>query len=160
MTFEIISRTCLASSNRVTEDHPMKKLLRSLVRTTAIVSLLPVVSQAAVASGIPQMRTYVSGLGSDANSCSASLPCSSFRVALAATAAGGEIYVLNSANYGVVTINKAVTITSEGALAGVLATSGVGLTIQAGAGDGVNPRGPDIDGGHFGSTGNPFGSGP
>ena len=137
----------------------MKKVLRSLVRTTAIVSLLPVVSQAAAASGIPQMRTYVSGLGSDTNSCTASLPCSSFRVALAATAAGGEIYVLNSANYGVVTINKAVTITSEGAVAGVLATSGVGLTIQAGAGDVINLRGLDIDGGNSGSTGIQFVSG-
>jgi nitrous oxidase accessory protein NosD len=78
---------------------------------------------------------------------------------LAATAAGGEIYVLNSANYGAVTINKAVTITSEGAVAGVLATSGVGLTIQAGAGDVINLRGLDIDGGNSGSTGIQFVSG-
>jgi hypothetical protein len=42
--------------------------------------------------------------------------------ALALTIAGGEIYVLNSANYGAVTINKAVTITSEGAVVGVLPT--------------------------------------
>jgi hypothetical protein len=75
------------------------------------------------------------------------------------TIAGGEIYVLNSANYGAVTINKAVTITSEGAVAGVLATSGVGITINAGASDVINLRGLDIDGGNSGSTGIQFSSG-
>jgi parallel beta helix pectate lyase-like protein len=149
--------TSTALLNRVIEDHPMKKVLCSLVRTTMIVFFLPSVSQAA--PGIPQMRTYVSGLGSDTNPCTVSLPCSSFRAALAATAAGGEIYVLNSANYGAMTINKAVTITSEGAVAGVLATSGVGLTIRAGAGDVINLRGLDIDGGNSGSTGIQFVSG-
>ena len=137
----------------------MKKVLRSLIWTTMIVPALPAVAQAASPPAAPQMRTYVSGLGSDTNPCTASLPCSSFRVALAATAAGGEIYVLNSANYGAVTINKAVTITSEGAVAGVLATSGVGLTIQAGAGDVINLRGLDIDGGNSGSVGIQFSSG-
>jgi hypothetical protein len=49
-----------------------------------------------------------------------------------------------------------VSITSEGAVAGVLATSGAGLTIAAGAGDVINLRGLDIDGrssGGFGAYG-------
>jgi hypothetical protein len=110
-------------------------------------------------SRTPQMRSFVSGLGSDSNPCTASLPCKTFSAALGLTIAGGEIYVLNSANYGAVTINKAVTITSEGAVAGVLAMSGVGLTISAGAGDLINLRGLDIDGGNSGSTGIQFNSG-
>ena len=65
----------------------------------------------------------------------------------------------NSANYGPVTINKSVTITSEGAVAGVLAASGVGITIAAGASDVVNLRGLDIDGGFTGSVGIQFTSG-
>jgi len=72
------------------------------------------------------MRTYVSGTGNDSYPCLASWPCQTFQAALALTVAGGEIYVLDSANYGAVTINKAVSITSEGAMAGVLATSGAG----------------------------------
>ena len=136
----------------------MKKVLRSLIWTTMIVPFLPS-AQAANAPATPQMRTYVSGLGKDTNPCTASLPCSSFRAALALTTAGGEIYVLNSANYGAVTINKAVTITSESAVAGVLATNGVGLTIQAGAGDVINLRGLDIDGANAGSIGIQFISG-
>src|SRR5262249_21924227 len=107
----------------------------------------------------PQSRTYVSGVGIDGGPCTAASPCRTFSAALALTTAGGEVFVLNSANYGAATINKAVTITSEGAVAGVLATSGAGLTISAGAGDVVNLRGLDIDGGGSGSTGIQFGSG-
>src|SRR5262245_9736475 len=71
-------------------------------------------------SATPQLRTYVSGTGKDNNPCSASSPCQTFQAALALTLPGGEVYVLDSANYGPVTINKSVTITSEGAVAGVL----------------------------------------
>jgi len=125
-----------------------------------IMPFLPAVAQAGTsAPHTPQMRTYVSGLGNDSNPCTASLPCKTFSAALALTIAGGEIFVLNSANYGAVTINKAVTITSEGAVAGVLATSGVGLTINAGASDVINLRGLDIDGGNSGSVGIQFSSG-
>jgi hypothetical protein len=75
------------------------------------------------------------------------------------TLPGGEIHVLDSADYGPVTINKAVTITSEGAVAGVLATSGMGITISAGATDVINLRGLDIDGGQSGSIGIQFSAG-
>ena len=105
------------------------------------------------------MRTYVSGLGSDNNPCTVSSPCGTFQAALALTIAGGAIYVLDSANYGPVTINKAVTITSEGAMAGVLATSGVGMTISAGASDVINLHGLDIDGANSNSIGIQFNSG-
>src|SRR5262245_35764585 len=81
----------------------------------------------------PQLRTYISGVGSDSNPCTASSPCRTFQAALALTIAGGQIYVLNSANYGSVTLNKAITIASEGAVAGALATSGAAIMINAGA---------------------------
>jgi len=74
--------------------------------------------------------------------CSVSSPCQTLQTALALTAAEGEIYVPDSANYRAVTINKAVSITSERAVAGVLATSGAGITVAAGAGDVINLRGP------------------
>jgi len=124
-------------------------------------SAVPATAQthSASAPATPQMRSFVSGLGSDSNPCTASLPCKTFNAALALTTAGGEIYVLNSANYGAATINKAITITSEGAVAGVLAMSGVGLTISAGASDVINLRGLDIDGGNSGGTGIQFSSG-
>src|SRR5215831_20491960 len=132
----------------------MTRTAKLLLVAAISVLLLPVNSFAA-----PQARTYVSAQGSDANPCLVSLPCRTFQAALALTTAGGEIFVLNSANYGAVTITKAVTITSEGAVAGVLATTGVGITIQAGAGDVINLRGLDIDGGNSGGTGIQFISG-
>jgi nitrous oxidase accessory protein NosD len=147
----------------------MRRLVLPLALAIITVPLLHATAQAAPRPkspppptpppATPQMRTYVSGLGSDANPCLASWPCQTFQAALALTIAGGEIYVLDSANYGPVTINKAVTITSEGAVAGVLATSGAGITIAAGGGDVVNLRGLDVDGAGAGSIGIQFSSG-
>src|SRR5262245_62890527 len=107
----------------------MTKISAQLIRAMIVAPLLLGVAQAAPPrpTTTPQMRTYVSGLGNDNNPCTASSPCSTFQAALALTLAGGTIYVLDSANYGPVTINKALTITSEGAMAGVLATTGVGM---------------------------------
>src|SRR5712675_1069103 len=132
----------------------MTRIAKLLLVAAIGVPLVPVSSFAA-----PQARTYVSAQGNDANPCLVSSPCRTFQAALALTNAGGEIFVLNSANYGAVTISKAVTITSEGAVAGVLSTSGVGMTISAGAGDAVNLRGLAIDGGGSGSVGVQFNSG-
>jgi hypothetical protein len=112
-----------------------------------------------VKAGTPSTRTYVSGSGNDTNPCTFSAPCQTLQTAFALTLAGGEIFVLNSANYGPVTINKAVTITSEGAVAGILATSGAAITISAGANDVVNLRGLGLDGANSGSVGIQFISG-
>jgi hypothetical protein len=141
----------------------MKIKSTALMQAILIVPFLSVASQAnrliTPPAATPLMRTYVSGTGSDSNPCTASLPCATFQAALALTLAGGEIFVLNSANYGPITINKAVTITSEGAVAGVLATSGVAITISAGANDVVNLRGLGLDGANTGTVGIQFTSG-
>jgi hypothetical protein len=136
----------------------MTKIALLLIPT--LMAFLPIATQAAQpAAPQPQMRTYVSGVGSDSNGCTASAPCKTFATALNLTIAGGQIFVLDSANYGSVTITKAVTITGEGAVAGILATSGMGITINAGANDVINLRGLDIDGGTTGSVGIQFNSG-
>ena len=127
--------------------------------------IVPIMSDATHAANrapppaTPLMRTYVSGLGSDGNPCTAASPCATFQAALALTLAGGEIFVLNSADYGPVTINKSVTITCEGAAAGILATSGAAITINAGASDVVNLRGLAVDGANSGTVGIQFVSG-
>src|SRR5215469_2475697 len=87
-------------------------------------------------------RTFVSGNGSDANPCSLAAPCRSFTGALGQTNPGGEIAVLDTAGYGAVTINKAVSIVNEeGVEAGITVTTGDGITISAAASDVVNLRG-------------------
>jgi hypothetical protein len=141
---------------RVCKGEPMakQKPIRLALVALAITTCLPATTASAQA-----MRTYVSGAGRDGNPCSASLPCQTLQTAIGLTAAGGEVYVLDSANYGPVTINKAITITSEGSVAGLLATSGTGIVIDAGATDVVNLRGLDIDGMRSGSVGIQFNSG-
>jgi hypothetical protein len=59
-------------------------------------------------------RTWVSGVGDDANPCSRTAPCKTFAGAISKTAAGGEIDALDPAGYGAVTITKAITIDGGG----------------------------------------------
>jgi hypothetical protein len=64
------------------------------------------------ASGQAQ-RTFVSGLGSDGNPCTRAAPCRNFAQATSGTSAGGEVVVLDSAGYGVVSsITKSIPITA------------------------------------------------
>jgi len=55
-------------------------------------------------------RTWVSGVGDDANPCSRTAPCKTFAGAISKTAEGGEIDALDPAGYGTLTITKAMTI--------------------------------------------------
>jgi parallel beta helix pectate lyase-like protein len=127
----------------------MLKHLSPLLLAIALgpwLQLVPAHAQAA--------RTFVSGKGRDGYPCTASSPCRTLAAALARTNAGGEIYVLDSANYGSATITQAVTIVAEDGVAGVLASGSVtGITINAGADDVVTLRGLDIDGAGSGANG-------
>lgn len=59
-------------------------------------------------------RTWVSGVGDDANPCSRTAPCKTFAGAISKTAVDGEIDALDPAGYGAVTITKAITIDGNG----------------------------------------------
>ncbi|KAB2840596.1 MAG: right-handed parallel beta-helix repeat-containing protein [Burkholderiales bacterium] len=91
-------------------------------------------------------RTWVSGVGDDANPCSRTAPCKTFAGAISKTAAGGEINVLDPGGFGAVTVTKAVTIDGGGVLSGVLASGTNGIVVNAGAADVVVLRGLDING--------------
>jgi hypothetical protein len=91
-------------------------------------------------------RTWVSGVGNDANPCSRTAPCKTFAGALIKTAANGEISVLDPGGYGAVTINKAITISGDGTLASILATGTQGIVVSAGAADEVIIRNLSING--------------
>jgi hypothetical protein len=91
-------------------------------------------------------RTWVSGVGDDANPCSRTAPCKTFAGAISKTAAGGEINVLDPGGFGGVTITKSITISSEGFEAGVLVSGTNAIIINALATDTVVLRGLDIEG--------------
>ena len=98
-------------------------------------------------------RTWVSGVGDDANPCSRTAPCKTFAGAISKTAAGGEISVLDPGGFGVVTITKAITINGDGTLAGILSAATNGVIVNAGANDVVYLRNLSINGATTGLNG-------
>jgi hypothetical protein len=93
-----------------------------------------------------QSRTWVSGVGDDANPCSRTAPCKTFAGAISKTAANGEISVLDPAGYGALTITKSISIVAEGIEGSALACGTNSFVINAGASDTVNIRGVLFEG--------------
>jgi hypothetical protein len=89
-------------------------------------------------------RTWVSGVGDDANPCSRTAPCKTFAGAISKTAAFGEIDALDPGGFGAVTITKSITLDGHQTMAGVLASLTNGVIINAGASDIVTLRGLTI----------------
>jgi hypothetical protein len=98
-------------------------------------------------------RTWVSGVGDDANPCSRTAPCKTFAGAISKTAAGGEISVLDPGGYGAVTITKSITINGDGTLASILASGTNGVIVNAGVNDVVILRNLSINGAGTGLSG-------
>src|SRR5690348_9908324 len=92
-------------------------------------------------------RTWVSGVGDDANPCSRTAPCKTWAGAISKTAAGGEINALDPGGFGAVTITKAMTLDGGGGqVASVLVAGTNGIVVQAGASDYVVLRNLRING--------------
>lgn len=82
-------------------------------------------------------RTWVSGVGDDANPCSRTAPCKTFAGAIAKTAATGEIDCLDPGGFGAVTITKSITIDCSGTVGSVLVSGTNGIVISAATTDRV-----------------------
>lgn len=91
-------------------------------------------------------RTWVSGVGDDANPCSRTAPCKTFAGAISKTATGGEISVLDPGGFGALTITKSITVNGEGTLAGNLASGVSGFVINATDTSVINIRYVSING--------------
>ncbi|HTG17003.1 MAG TPA: right-handed parallel beta-helix repeat-containing protein [Blastocatellia bacterium] len=98
-------------------------------------------------------RTWVSGVGDDANPCSRTAPCKTFAGAISKTANKGEINCIDSAGFGAVTITKSITIDGAGVLAGILAAGTNGIIINAPAAEKVTIRNLSINGAGTGING-------
>jgi hypothetical protein len=98
-------------------------------------------------------RTWVSGVGDDANPCSRTAPCKTFAGAISKTAAGGEINCLDSGGFGAVTITKAISIVCEGVIGSILSAGTNGINVNAGPSDRVTLRGIEISGAGTGLIG-------
>jgi hypothetical protein len=125
----------------------LKKLILLIggLWTLLVTASAPVYAQAT--------RTWVSGVGDDANPCSRTAPCKTFAGAISKTAAGGEISALDPGGFGVVTITKSITINGDGTLAGILSAGTSGIIVNVGATDKVILRNITINGANTGTNG-------
>src|SRR5580698_9376262 len=81
-------------------------------------------------------RTWVSGVGDDANPCSRTAPCKTWPGAISKTAPGGEIDALDPGGFGAVTITKSITLDGGGGqVASILVSGTNGINVSAAATD-------------------------
>jgi hypothetical protein len=104
-------------------------------------------------------RTWVSGVGDDANPCSRTAPCKTFAGAISKTAPAGEINCLDPGGFGAVTITKSMTISCEAGTAGVLVSGTNGIVFQGASTDYLFLKGLDIEGLGTGLSGIVFNTG-
>jgi len=118
------------------------------MRTTpTLLSLSTIFLIAAAQLSAQATRTWVSGVGDDANPCSRTAPCKTFAGAISKTAAGGEIDALDPGGFGALTITKSIFIDGGGAgPAGVLVSGTNGIVVAAGASDIVVLKNLDFNG--------------
>jgi hypothetical protein len=88
-----------------------------MIKSTVLSALLGAlfVAGLAIAPAHAQAtRTWVSGVGDDANPCSRTAPCKTWPGAISKTATGGEIDALDPGGFGGVTITKSITLDGGG----------------------------------------------
>ncbi len=125
-------------------------MCKSVLTPAAAALLVAIVNVGAVEA--QASRTWVSGVGDDANPCTRIQPCKTFAGAIAKTLASGTINCLDSGGFGAVTINNPITIDCTGTIAGILATNGTAINIAATSGT-VTLRNLRIDGVGSGTRG-------
>jgi len=124
----------------LTPSSPRHRVRLLAALGAASLSLLAVTSAHGQAT-----RTWISGVGDDANPCSRTAPCKTIAGAISKTAAGGEINALDPGAFGGVTITKSLTIDFSPVLGGVLVAGTNAITIN-GANANVTLRGLDMVG--------------
>lgn len=108
---------------------------RSILGSAILLTML-----LATAASAQATRTWVSGVGDDANPCSRTAPCKTFAGAISKTAPNGEISVLDPGGFGAVTITKGMTLDGVGTLASILASGVQGVVVNAGVNDVITLR--------------------
>ena len=122
-----------------------KILMRTRDLATALILAL-VVCSTPVANA-QATRTWVSGVGDDANPCSRTAPCKTFAGAISKTAPGGEIDALDPGGFGALTITKSITLDGGGGQVGSVLVAGTnGIVVAAATNDVVIIRNMRLNG--------------
>src|SRR5438552_14571515 len=120
-----------------------------MLHVTRIVGIFTIIAMAILGlapAHAQSTRTWVSGVGDDANPCSRTAPCKTFAGAISKTADAGEIDALDPGGFGAVTITHGITLDGTGTLASVLTPGTQGIVINAGANDVVVLRDVHLNG--------------
>lgn len=112
--------------------------------TNVVVYFILVIASATLANA-QATRTWISGVGDDANPCSRTAPCKTYQGTISKTAANGEINSIDPGGFGAVTITKSITLDGGPFMAGILVSGTNGIIINA-AGAQVTLRNLTIDG--------------
>jgi hypothetical protein len=75
-------------------------------------------------------RTWVSGVGNDADPCSRTAPCKTFAGAISKTFINGEIDCLDPGGFGTLNITKSITIDCRFTHGSILASGTNGITVN------------------------------
>src|SRR6266849_3141888 len=152
----LLPRYCFSPKTKAQERPAVKlpkiKVRNFKMRTTNVFKVLATVLLGASLMSAQAPRTWVSGVGDDANPCSRTAPCKTFAGAISKTLSGGEIDALDPGGFGAITITKPITLDGGGGQAasilvsgpnGVVVTSGTGTVILRnlrinGMGSGLN----------------------
>ena len=120
--------------------------MRKVWLPVQIIGFVFIVTLYAAPAQAQASRTWVSGVGDDANPCSRTAPCKTFAGAISKTAVAGEINVLDPGGFGAVTITKPISILSQFE-AGVVVSGTNGIIVNlTNATDMVVLEGLDIEG--------------
>jgi hypothetical protein len=131
---------------RAREGYKLEGNMRFLGKWLIIAALATIGTLAYAAPAEAQAtRTYVSGVGDDANPCSRTAPCKTFAGSISKTAPGGEINCLDPGGFGAVTITKSISIICDGTFGSILVSGTNGVVIN-GTGIVVNLSGLDFQG--------------
>ena len=125
----------------------MKQFFTRFMLIVLFAAVLPTIAHAQAT------RTWVSGVGDDANPGSRTSPCKTFAGAISKTAPGGEIDALDPGGFGAVTITKSITIDGGSQVASILVSGTNGIVISAGLSDVVIIRNIKFQGLGPGSAG-------
>ena len=106
--------------------------MRQLNTSLGFVAAASILVLASASADAQAMRTWVSGVGDDANPCSRSAPCKTFARGMTQTAKDGEISVLDPGGYGTVIITRSITIngTNGAGYGSILASLATGVIIN------------------------------
>src|SRR5436190_15248949 len=103
----------------------MSKFVRLLVAVTFTLAICSLANAQAT-------RTWVSGVGNDADPCSRTAPCKTFAGAISKTFINGEIDCLDEGGFGTINITKSITLegTFGGGFGSILASGTNGVIVN------------------------------